>query len=25
MDWAAFFKDYGQPLFTLGGVFLGSG
>jgi hypothetical protein len=24
MDWAAFFRDYGQSLFTLGGVFLGS-
>ncbi len=24
MDWATFFKDYGQSLFTLGGVFLGS-
>jgi hypothetical protein len=24
MDWATFFKDFGQSLFTLGGVFLGS-
>ncbi len=24
MDWATFFKDYGQSLFTLGGVLLGS-